>query len=200
MNHQHGGKRPGAGRKSTYAENTKTMRVPASRVLEIKNYLAETTAKTTQPQKPQRLHEVAQVHVLDAQTHIQVPLALEKVAAGFPSPAQDSIDQSIDMNEHLIKNKVATFLVQVASLSMRDAGIDIDDELVVDRSLEAKHEDIVIALIDNEFTVKRLMIEGELRWLKAENPDYDDIYLSDQQELIIWGVVTFVLKALRKRK
>lgn len=197
MNHQHGGKRPGAGRKSTYAESTKTMRVPASRVVEIKNYLAQTTP---QYKKPQYLHDVASIHLLDAQTHLQIPLALEKVAAGFPSPAQDSIDQSIDMNEHLIKNKVATFLVQVASLSMRDAGIDIDDELVVDRSLEAKHEDIVIALIDNEFTVKRLMIQGELRWLKAENPDYDDIYLSDQQELIIWGVVTFVLKALRKRK
>lgn len=197
MTHQHGGKRPGAGRKSQYTETTKTMRVPASRVIEIKDYLAKTTA---QKMHHQATADVASIHMLDAQTHMQIPMALEKVAAGFPSPAQDSIDKSIDLNQHLIKNEVATFIVKVASLSMRDAGIDIDDELVVDRSLEAKHEDIVIALIDNEFTVKRLMIEGDLRWLKAENPDYSDIHLSDQQELIIWGVVTFVLKPLRKRK
>lgn len=197
MTHQHGGKRPGAGRKSQYTETTKTMRVPASRVIEIKDYLAKTTAQKTHHST---IHDVASIHRLDAQTRMQIPMALEKVAAGFPSPAQDSIDKSIDMNQHLIKNEVATFIVKVASLSMRDAGIDIDDELVVDRSLEAKHEDIVIALIDNEFTVKRLMIEDERRWLKAENPDYSDIHLSDQQELIIWGVVTFVLKPLRKRK
>jgi DNA polymerase V len=90
--------------------------------------------------------------------------------------------------------------VKVASLSMRDAGIDIDDELVVDRSLEAKHEDIVIALIDNDFTVKRLMIEGDTHWLKAENPDFSDIHLKENQELVIWGVVTYVLKPFRKRK
>ena len=105
------------------------------------------------------------------------------------------------MNEHLIKNEAATFIAKVASLSMRDAGIDIDDELVVDWSLEAKHEDIVIALIDNEFTVKRLMIEDDNnRWLKAENPDYSDIHLQDGQEMVIWGVVTYVIKPFKKRK
>ncbi len=104
------------------------------------------------------------------------------------------------MNEHLISNEATTFIVKVASLSMRDAGIDINDELVVDRSLEAKHADIVIALIDNDFTVKRLMIEGDHRWLKAENPDCSDIHLNDGQEMVIWGVVTFVIKPFRKRK
>jgi len=131
---------------------------------------------------------------------MHIPLAAEKVAAGFPSPAQDYVDKTLDMNEHLIKNEAATFIVKVASLSMRDAGIDIDDELIVDRSLEAKHEDIVIALIDNEFTVKRLMIESDERWLKAENPDYSDIHLKDGQEMVIWGVVTYVLKPFKKRK
>ncbi len=118
----------------------------------------------------------------------------------LPSPAQDYIDKTLDMNQHLIKNEAATFVVKVASLSMRDAGIEIDDELIVDRSIEAKHEDIVIALIDNEFTVKRLMIEGDdNRWLKAENPEYSDIHLQDGQEMLIWGVVTFVIKPFRKR-
>ncbi|EXF22197.1 peptidase S24-like family protein [Acinetobacter baumannii 831240] len=102
------------------------------------------------------------------------------------------------MNEHLIKNETSTFIVKVASLSMLNAGIDIDDELIVDRSLDAKHGDIVVALIDNDFTVKRLMIE-EKRWLKAENPDYPDIHLNEGQELIIWGVVTYILKNTRKK-
>ncbi|EHU2363395.1 translesion error-prone DNA polymerase V autoproteolytic subunit [Acinetobacter baumannii] len=131
-------------------------------------------------------------------THMLIPYALEKISAGFPSPAQDYIDKVLDMNEHLIKNETSTFIVKVASLSMLNAGIDIDDELIVDRSLDAKHGDIVVALIDNDFTVKRLMIE-EKRWLKAENPDYPDIHLNEGQELIIWGVVTYILKNTRKK-
>ncbi|EPH31056.1 Error-prone repair protein UmuD [Acinetobacter gyllenbergii CIP 110306 = MTCC 11365] len=102
------------------------------------------------------------------------------------------------MNEHLIGNECATFIVKVGSLSMKNAGIDIDDELIVDRSLDAKHDDIVVALIDNDFTVKRLKIEPEGSWLKAENPEFEDIHLFDGQQLIIWGVVTFILKKARK--
>lgn len=189
---QRGGSREGAGRKSLYDEPTKVVRVPESRVIEIKNYLAKS--------KETRFNDVASITLVDPSTFMHIPLASEKVAAGFPSPAQDYVDKTLDMNEHLIKNEAATFIVKVASLSMRDAGIDIDDELVVDRSIEAKHEDIVIALIDNEFTVKRLMIEANSRWLKAENPEFSDIHLKDGQEMIIWGVVTYVLKPFRKRK
>jgi len=144
------------------------------------------------------LTDVASIKLVTPSTHLSIPLAIEKVSAGFPSPAQDYIDRSLDMNEHLIKNEPATFIVRVASLSMLNAGIDIDDELIVDRSLDAKHNDIVVALIDNDFTVKRLMIE-EKRWLKAENPDYEDIHLKDGQELLIWGVVTYILKNTRKK-
>ena len=192
MSDGRGGSREGSGRKSLYDESTKAVRIPVSRVVEIKNYLSET--------KKQRFNDVASITLIDATTQMRIPLASEKVAAGFPSPAQDYIDKTLDMNEHLIQNEAATFVVKVASLSMRDAGIDIDDELVVDRSLEAKHEDIVVALIDNEFTVKRLMIEGDTHWLKAENPDFSDIYLKENQELVIWGVVTYVLKSFRKRR
>lgn len=145
------------------------------------------------------LREIGPIILVTPSTHISIPLAIEKVAAGFPSPAQDYIDRSLDMNEHLIKNEEATFIVRVASLSMLNAGIDVDDELIVDRSLDAKHNDIVIALIDNDFTVKRLMIDETGKWLKAENPEYKNIYLSDGQELIIWGVVTYILKNTRKR-
>ncbi|WP_159123067.1 LexA family protein [Acinetobacter variabilis] len=188
---QRGGNREGAGRKPLYDEPTKVVRVPESRVIEIKNYLVQS--------KEARFNDVASITLVDPSTFMHIPLASEKVAAGFPSPAQDYVDKTLDMNEHLIQNEAATFIVKVASLSMRDAGIDIDDELVVDRSIEAKHEDIVIALIDNEFTVKRLMIEADSRWLKAENPDFSDIHLQDGQEMVIWGVVTFVIKPFRKR-
>ena len=189
---QRGGSRDGAGRKPLYDEPTKVVRVPESRVIEIKNYLAGST-KT-------KFNDVASITLVNPSSVMSIPLASEKVAAGFPSPAQDYVDKTLDMNEHLIKNEAATFVVKVASLSMRDAGIEIDDELIVDRSIEAKHEDIVIALIDNEFTVKRLMIEGDdNRWLKAENPEFSDIHLQDGQEMVIWGVVTFVIKPFRKR-
>lgn len=157
-------------------------------IIEIKHYLNQSIV----------LADVISIKLVIPSTQMLIPYALEKINAGFPSPAQDYIDKALDLNEHLIKNETATFIVKVASLSMLNAGIDIDDELIVDRSLDAKHNDIVIALIDNDFTVKRLMID-ERKWLKAENPEYKNIYLSDGQELIIWGVVTYILKNTRKR-
>ncbi|HGF9347483.1 TPA: LexA family protein [Acinetobacter baumannii] len=159
----------------------------APSIIKIKPYL----------QKSFVLSEALSIKQVVPSTHLLIPYALEKINAGFPSPAQDYIDKALDMNEHLIKNATSTFIVKVASLSMLNAGIDIDDELIVDRSLDAKHGDIVIALIDNDFTVKRLMIDESGQWLKAENPDYKNIYLSDGQELIIWGVVTHIIKMTR---
>ncbi|MGT2550167.1 LexA family protein [Acinetobacter geminorum] len=144
------------------------------------------------------LSDVISISFVLRSTQMLIPYALERINAGFPSPAQDYIDKALDMNEHLIKNETATFIVKVASLSMLNAGIDIDDELIVDRSLDAKHGDIVVALVDNEFTVKRLMIDESGQWLKAENPDYKDIHLLDAQELLIWGVVTCIIKMTRK--
>lgn len=193
MSSQRGGTREGAGRKPLYDEPTKVVRVPESRIVEIKNYLAQS--------KKAQCNDVASITLVSSSTTMRIPLALEKVAAGFPSPAQDYIDKTLDMNEHLIKNEAATFVVTVSSRSMLGVGIDIGDELVVDRSIEAKHEDIVVVWIDNEFTVKRLIIEDRNNcWLKAENPDYSDIHLKDGQEMVIWGVVTYVLKPFKKRR
>lgn len=149
--------------------------------------------------RPDIINDVLSVTVVTPSTFLSIPYAIEKISAGFPSPAQDYIDKRLDMNEHLIKNECATFIVKVGSLSMLNAGIDIDDELIVDRSLDAKHQDIVVALIENDFTVKRLMIDDSGRWLKAENPDYKNIYFTEGQELIIWGVVTFILKNARRK-
>jgi SOS-response transcriptional repressors (RecA-mediated autopeptidases) len=160
----------------------------APSIVQIKPYLQSSIV----------LSEALSIKRVVPSSHMLVPYALEKISAGFPSPAQDYVDKALDMNEHLIKNETATFIVKVASLSMLNAGIDIDDELIVDRSLDAKHGDIVIALIDNEFTVKRLMIDETGQWLKAENPDYKDIHLLDGQELLIWGVVTCIIKMTRR--
>ena len=158
-----------------------------TQIIEIKNHL-----------RREFFSDVSSISLVDPSVRMEITAAIEKVSAGFPSPAQDYIDKKIDMNEHLISNECATFIVKVGSLSMKNAGIDIDDELIVDRSLDAKHDDIVVALIDNDFTVKRLKIEPQGSWLKAENPDYEDIHLLDGQQLIIWGVVTFILKKARK--
>ncbi|NAS05485.1 translesion error-prone DNA polymerase V autoproteolytic subunit [Acinetobacter haemolyticus] len=160
----------------------------SSQIIEIKNHL-----------RREYFSDIESISLLEPTTHMSISVAIEKVSAGFPSPAQDYIDKKIDMNEHLIQNECATFIVKVASLSMINAGIDIDDELIVDRSLDAKHQDIIVALVDNDFTVKRLMIDDDGKvWLKAENPEYSNIYLEDGQLLEVWGVVTFVLKNTRK--
>lgn len=193
-----GGKRQNAGRKALYAEQTQVMRVPVSKVETIKQWLKEQTTSTGSIQElPTDFMPIS----IQSNSHYQIPVALERVAAGFPSPADSGTDYCIDLNEHLVRNQLATFIVKPKSLSMRNAGIDIDDELLVDRSVQAEHGDIVIALIDNEFTVKRLMINADgYQWLKAENPDFSDIHPHPEQQLIIWGVVMYNLKKMRQRK
>ncbi|ENX45138.1 translesion error-prone DNA polymerase V autoproteolytic subunit [Acinetobacter sp. IRS14] len=196
---EHGGVRENAGRKAQFNEPTKVIRVPESQVNFIKNWLLNNVKTNNLTDFNSKLN-VQQVHPNNDKIY-HIPLATERVAAGFPSPAQDDIEQALDLNEYLIRNENATFIVKANSLSMLDAGIDINDPLIVDRSIPAKSGDIVIALIDNDFTVKRLMIDSQFQppkvWLKAENPDYQNIYIEEGQELVIWGVVTYNLKRMR---
>ncbi|WP_258580225.1 LexA family protein [Acinetobacter baumannii] len=196
---EHGGARENAGRKAQFNEPTKVIRVPESQVNFIKNWLLNNVKTDHQTDFTSKL-KIQQVHPNNDKIY-HIPLATERVAAGFPSPAQDDIEQALDLNEYLIRNENATFIVKANTLSMLDAGIDIDDPLIVDRSIPAKSGDIVIALIDNDFTVKRLMIDTQFQppkvWLKAENPDYQNIYIEEGQELVIWGVVTYNLKRMR---
>lgn len=118
------------------------------------------------------------------------PLFRSRVPAGFPSPAEDYVESALDLNEHLIAHKEATFFVRVRGDSMIGAGIRNGDLLVVDRAREAKDGDIVIAVVDGELTVKRLNQRGAHPCLMSENPCYSPIELKDGQELTIWGVVT----------
>jgi len=196
---EHGGARENAGRKAQFNEPTKVIRVPESQVNFIKNWLLNNVKTNNLTDFNSKLN-VQPVHPNNDKIY-HIPLATERVAAGFPSPAQDDIEQALDLNEYLIRNENATFIVKANSLSMLHAGIDINDPLIVDRSIPAKSGDIVIALIDNDFTVKRLMIDTQFQppkvWLKAENPDYQNIYIEEGQELVIWGVVTYNLKRMR---
>jgi DNA polymerase V len=125
-------------------------------------------------------------------------LVQQQIAAGFPSPADDYLkaETPLDLNEHLIKHPAATFFVRVRGDSMTGCGIFPDDILIVDRSLEATHRKVVIAVLNGELTVKRLHKSGGRVMLMPENPGYKPIVIEDDMELEIWGVVTCVIHRL----
>lgn len=123
-----------------------------------------------------------------------LPLFSHKVAAGFPSPADDYIEVRLSLDEHLIPNKNSTFFVRAKGNSMVGAGIFDGDLLVVDKSLTPSSGDIVIAVVDGDLTVKRLIKRGDKVILKPENPRFKDIEFKDGQELQVWGVVTSTVK------
>ncbi|CDQ10485.1 DNA polymerase V, subunit D [Acidithiobacillus ferrivorans] len=127
------------------------------------------------------------------------PVFISKIAAGFPSPADDYVERRLDLNQHCIHHPEATFFLRVSGHSMNGAGIYDNDILVVDRSLKAVHGKIVVAILDGEFTVKRLFRgggAGSHLALLPENGDYPRIEIGEGQELEIWGVATFVIHAL----
>lgn len=127
---------------------------------------------------------------------LTLPLFGYRIAAGFPSPADDYVEERIDLNRHLIRHKEATFFLRVQGDSMINAGIHDGDMLIVDRAIEPVSGKIVIAALDGELTVKRLSASGGVVRLLPENPDYPVIEIGTEQELVIWGVVIHVIHAL----
>ena len=123
-------------------------------------------------------------------------LAEGGVSAGFPSPANDFKETRISLDKVAVKNEAATFYARVTGQSMTGAGLDDGDLLVIDRSLEPQNGKIAVCLIDGDFTVKRLKVEKDCVWLLAENKRYKPIQVTEENELMIWGIVTHVLKAL----
>ena len=121
----------------------------------------------------------------------KIPLLTDSVSAGFPSPADDYTEENIDLNEHLISNPFSTFFLRVKGDSMINAGIKDKDLIIVDKSLIAKPGDIVIAMIDGEFTIKRLSIKNNELYLKAENHNYPDFRFKNHINVQIWGVVIY---------
>ncbi|MFW5499027.1 MULTISPECIES: LexA family protein [unclassified Maridesulfovibrio] len=129
----------------------------------------------------------------EAANKIELPLLLSEVIAGFPSPADDYIDKKMDLNEHLISNKAATFLIRAYGDSMIDANIKEGDILVVDRSMDAHNNSIIIATFNGELTVKRIkQREGRL-FLIPENPDYPLLEITEETSFEVWGVVTYII-------
>lgn len=118
------------------------------------------------------------------------------ISAGFPSPAGDFKQERISLDKELIKNKEATFFARVSGESMINAGIEDGDLIVIDRSLEPTNNKIAVCFIDGEFTVKRLQVKKNKIWLKPENTNYKAIEVKEDNELIIWGIVTNVIKKL----
>ena len=124
------------------------------------------------------------------------PLYLERISAGFPSPADDYIETALDLNTYLVRNPAATFMVRVSGDSMSGAGISDGDILVVDRSEEPVPGKIVVAVLDGELTVKRLIRKDGQIFLAPENPRYRPIAVAAEQDLHVWGVVSGVVRRL----
>ena len=193
----HGGKRRGAGRKpghSKYGEATTAIRVPVSRKQDVLAFVSELTAKGINAQWP--THRFIMSLAVNPEP-FSIPLFSHSVRAGFPSPADDYVAEALDLNEHLIAHREATFFLRAKGHSMTGAGIQDGDLLVVDRSLTPANRSVVIAVVDGEFTVKRLSKRGGKIRLLAENPDFAAIDFKDGQELQIWGVVTNVIHRMQ---
>ncbi|WP_373059964.1 LexA family protein [Zunongwangia sp. H14] len=127
---------------------------------------------------------------------VLLPLVGCGISAGFPSPADDHLENAIDLNQELIRNKDATFFGRVKGDSMRDAGITDGDLLIIDKSLEPASGRIAVCFIDGEFTVKRIKIEKDTVCLIPENDAYKPIRVTADNEFLIWGIVTNVIKAV----
>lgn len=140
-----------------------------------------------------------QIYSADLSTAIELPFADEGIKAGFPSPAQDYLTDTIDLNRDIIKHKESTFYARVSGDSMKDAGISDGDIVVVDKALDAKDGDFVVAFIDGDFTIKQFKIDksGDCGWLIPYNSKYSPIKVTTDNAFLIWGVVTFTIKKMR---
>ena len=141
---------------------------------------------------------VASIHCPAPVKRFSRPLFLSVVAAGFPSPADDHLERDLDLHELLISHPAATYYVRLSGDSMKDAGLYDGDILVVDRSLEPAHGNIVVAVLDGEFTVKRLCKKDGQVQLQPENSRFPVILVSEDRDLLIWGVVTGSIRQFHK--
>ena len=139
---------------------------------------------------------ISKIWFADNSQGIELPFFDTKVQAGFPSPAEDHLEQRLDLNTLVIENPSATFFVRVAGESMKDVGIDDGDVLVVDRSIEKWENRIVVAVIDSEFTIKRFTKNNGFVVLEAENSEYPSIKITPETDFSVWGVVCWTLKKL----
>ena len=179
----HGGRRAGAGRIA--GPPTKVVRLPVA--------LAEFARNLAAVKKS---GDVAAFIDLESRSALRVPMMAWSAACGFPSPAEDYVDRPLDFNELLIEHPAATFAIRIEGESMTGAGIFPGDIAVVDRAREPVNGNIVLALLDGAFTVKRYRTKDGAVWLQAENPAFPDIPITDGQALEVWGVITRSIRML----
>ncbi|MCZ2129893.1 MAG: translesion error-prone DNA polymerase V autoproteolytic subunit [Bacteroidia bacterium] len=143
-----------------------------------------------------KLHKgnIIDIFSANTETELALPYVDNGISAGFPSPALDFVDLSIDLNRHLIKNPSATFYGRVKGDSLKNAGISNGDLLIIDRSLEPTNGKIAVCYIDGEFTAKRVQISKKEILLIPENENYQPIRVTEENNFLIWGIVTHVIK------
>ena len=126
-------------------------------------------------------------------TSSSIPVFSDSVQAGFPSPAEDHMDMDLNLNDYLVKNPSATFCVKAIGESMKDAGIKSGDIMIVDKSLDPKNRSIVLAVINGEFTVKRVNMSDNTLYLMPENSSFSPIRITEEMDFQVWGVVTYII-------
>ncbi len=132
---------------------------------------------------------------------LTIPYADDGIRAGFPSPAQDYVTEGLDLNKELVRHRETTFYARVVGDSMQGAGIYDGDLVVIDKALEARDGDYIVAYVDGEFTIKQY-VEDQVRqcaWLRPANPRYPSIKITRDNDFLIWGVVTYTIKKLCRR-
>jgi DNA polymerase V len=140
---------------------------------------------------------IASIHRPGVRGSVRLPMFTARIPAGFPSPADDYVDGGLDLNELLVRHPAATFFVRVSGDSMTGAGIHSGDVLVVDRAETARNRSVIIAALNGELTVKRLVREGGRAWLVSENPDYAPMEVTGVTQFEVWGVVVHVIHSLK---
>jgi len=144
-----------------------------------------------------KLHITSTLDIYSAMTEttLSLPLASDHISAGFPSPASDFTDRSIDLNKQLIQHPASTFFGRVKGQSMKDEGINDGDLLIIDKSLPPDDGKIAVCFIDGEFTVKRIKLDKDCCWLMPANDAYRPIKVTAENDFLIWGIVTHVIKS-----
>lgn len=142
------------------------------------------------------LHQGKELEIfsVDTETDMELPFLPFQISAGFPSPALDFVDLSIDLNKQLIEHPSATYYGRVKGESMKNAGINDGDLLVIDKSIEPGDGKIAVCYLDGEFTLKRIKITKKELWLMPENEAYKPIKIEEGNNLTIWGIVTYIIK------
>lgn len=135
-----------------------------------------------------------QILTAENSSKFELPLYIDGISCGVPSPSYESVSDKMDMNRELVRNPMTTFYAKVSGQSMIDDGIDDGDLLVIDRSLEPEDGKIAVCFVDGEFTCKRIQLKRDGIWLMPANVDYRPIHISEESNFQIWGIVTHVVK------